>query len=117
MFKQIGTILFKLLKSQVKIDFDEKSKIFRLSAPISRRQACSSVLHYVEQRKNFSFKPHQTSFQTNAENQVQLIQEIPLHASNRFREQLLQFWQLAEHCHQMLLEMTFEETLEELKSH
>jgi hypothetical protein len=116
MFKQLGTLLFQLLQQQTKVDFDLKRKLFRLTTQISDKRPPSSVIHYVERRKNISFKPHQTTFFLTDENQVHLTQEIPFHTNGSLREQLVQFWKLAQHCHHMLLEMTLEQTLEEMKS-
>ncbi len=116
MLKQLGTILFQILRSEIKIDFDVKRKIFRLTTEISHKESPTSVITYVERRKHLSFQPHQTSFHMSADNQVQLVQEIPFRSQSSLREQLLQFWQLAQHCHQMLLEMALEQKLEELKS-
>jgi len=116
MFKQLEAILFQLLQQQTKVDFDLKRKLFRLTTQISDKQPPSSVIHYVERRKNIPFKPHQTMFFLTDENQVHLTQEIPFQTNSSFREQLVQFWKLAQHCHHMLLEMTLEQTLEELKT-
>lgn len=97
---------------QIKIDFDEKQKVFRLSVPIfsSKEGLAQSVKNYVEARKNSTFKPHVTSFQTEG-NEVFLKQEIPFQAGfqETLRSHADQFWQMSRKCHRMLCELFVEE--------
>lgn len=113
MFKEIIDRLLSFPeRSQVKIDFDVKKKIFRLSTPIfSSHDAFPHVVKtYVETRKDAVFKPHKTSFQMEG-SQVLLSQEIPfaLGFQATLRQQVDHFWQMSKQCHRMLSEMAIEE--------
>ena len=109
-------ILSRLLsfpqRSQIKIDFDAKKKLFQFSLPIysSRGTLPKSVAGYVEARKNHVFKPHSTAFRVNAD-KVMLVQEIPFQWGFQpaFRDHADQFWQMAKRMHQMLSEIATEE--------
>lgn len=99
-------------RGQIKIDFDVKVKIFRLSIPIfsSRTQLPISVKTYVEARKNSTFKPHVTSFQIE-DLKVLLVQEIPFTTDFQatLRQQVNEFWDMSRQMHRMLSEIAVEE--------
>lgn len=102
-------------KGQIEIDFDLKTKTFRLSSPIfSSRTMPDCIKNYVESRKGLTFKPHVTSFQLNA-GKVFLIQEIPfeLKFQDSLRSQIDRFLQMSKKCNQMLSEMAVEEKYKE----
>jgi hypothetical protein len=99
-------------RCQIKIDFDEIKRVFRLSVPIfsSKEGLAQSVKNYVDARKNSTFKPHVTSFESEG-NQVFLKQEIPFHGEfqDTLRLQADLFWQMSRKCHRMLSELFVEE--------
>jgi len=99
-------------RCQIKIDFDENQRVFRLTVPIfsSKTGLAQSIKNYVEARKNSTFTPHVTSFQCEA-NEVYLKQEIPF--DDGFQDTLRghadQFWQMSRKCHRMFCELSVEE--------
>ncbi|HSX11214.1 MAG TPA: hypothetical protein VLF94_05830 [Chlamydiales bacterium] len=99
-------------RGQIKVDFDLKLKIFRLSIPIfvSKPELPPAVRSYVEARKEVSFKPHTTSFQI-SDHKVLLVQEIPFTVDfqSTLRKQVDAFWHMSKECHRMLSEMAIEE--------
>jgi len=99
------------MKSQIKFDFDMGKKSFLLSAPIYKgKKIPESILKYIEARKERSFKPHKTSFTLDENQDVRLIQEVPLAGFQPTTRQLMvEFLALAKKCHQMLAEMAAEE--------
>jgi len=106
------------LKSQIKIDFDQSKRIFRLSSVIYRsgkKEVPRILQNYVTARQGMTFQPHSTSYH-HVENEIQVIQEIPFQWGFQatLRTQIHEFWNLAKHCHQMLMEMAAEERLAEL---
>src|ERR1700722_18022246 len=107
------------LKAQVKIDFDKENQRFSLSVPIYRsgkKAVPPSIQRYVKAREGKTFQPHSTSFH-HIENEVKLIQNISFHWGFQpgLRDQVLQFWNLAKKCHQMLMEIGAEEKLEQIE--
>jgi hypothetical protein len=111
----INRLVMSPLRSQIKIDFDRKKKIFRLSIPVfSSSTLPDRIKGYVEARKNSTFKPHITSFQIYQSNQVELIQEIPFSTGfqSTLRGQVDEFWQMSKRCKQMLSEIAIEESFE-----
>ena len=102
-------------RGQIEVNFDLKKRAFRLSIPIfsNPRGLPQSVKKYIESRKDFTFKPHATSFQFN-EKKALLIQEIPfsLDFQETLRAQMDQFWKMSQTCHQMLSEIAIEEKYE-----
>src|SRR3989338_10753892 len=119
MSEDFSEILHRLisfpLRSQIKIDFDLKKKIFCLSIPIfySQTGLPDSVKEYVEARKKHTFKPHKTSFQFEGTQKVLLVQTIEFSFSSQlgFRQEIDEFWKMAKRCHQMLSELSVEEKL------
>lgn len=99
------------LRSQIKIEFDLKERLFQVSIPIfsTKGEMPLSVRNYVEARKGNTFKPHTTSFKFEGENRIVLHQEIPFMLEPSFRQQVDEFWQMAKQCHQMLSELAIEE--------
>ena len=101
------------LRSQIKIDFDICKKFFTLSIPIYTVKGIlpSSVKEYVEARKHHRFKPHETMFQLEGIERVKLVQEFPFQFGFQpgLREQIVDFWKLAKHCHRLLVELAIEE--------
>jgi hypothetical protein len=122
-FDQLEGLLARFMrspfKSEVKIDFDKTKQIFQLSAPIYRsgKQIPSSILNYVDARKEKTFQPHKTSFCLDENLDVRLVQEIPFQWGFQptMRQLVVQFLQMAKVCNQMLLEMAAEEKLAKLK--
>lgn len=110
MYKEILENLLSIpQRGQIKIGFDLKKKVFRLSAPIfSSKKLPGRIRDYVEARKNFAFKPHATSYVLD-QNTVFLVQEISF-SSTGSRGDVNQFCHLSRHCHKMLLEIAAEET-------
>lgn len=113
MYKEIIDLLISLpLRSQIKIDFDLKKKIFLLKIPIfsSQTDLPQSVKTYVEARKNSFFKPHSTSYQWEG-TQIHLVQEISFSADFQatLRKDVDAFWQMSKHCKRMLSEIAIEE--------
>ncbi|MBU6382780.1 MAG: hypothetical protein KGR16_00475 [Verrucomicrobia bacterium] len=107
-------IIEKLLafpqRGQIRIHFDLKNRVFRLSVPISSSRTLSEpVKKYVIAREKLTFKPHATSYQIRGK-KVFLIQEIPfgLGVQDTTRKDVEQFWDLSRHCHKMLAEMEME---------
>lgn len=101
------------LRSQIKIGFDLSKKHFILSLPIytSHNPLPVSIKDYIEARKNHYFKPHKTSFHLDGMLRVKLVQELPFLWGFQpgLREQIMAFWKLAKHCHQLLVELAVEE--------
>lgn len=99
-------------RGQVKVDFDLKKRVFRLSVPIfaSKPRLPLSIKNYVDARRNFTFKPHTTSFLMEGQN-VLLVQEFPFAADfqSTLRKQADAFWLMSKRCHQMFSEMAIEE--------
>lgn len=113
-FKEIFERMLSLpLKSEIKIGFDLQTKKFILSVPIykSDSKLPLSVKEYVEARRNHTFKPHETLFELDGENQVKLVQSLPFQWGYQpgLREQIVSFWKLSKHCHRVLLELAVEE--------
>ena len=116
-FDELQLILARLMsypsKSQIKIDFDRTKQIFLLSAPIYRSDAQipSSVLSYVDARKEKTFQPYKTSFCLDENLDVRLVQEVPFQWGFQptTRQLVLQFLHLAKKCHEMLMEIAAEE--------
>jgi hypothetical protein len=113
MYKEIvEKILSYPQRGQIKIDFDVRAQVFRLSIPIfsSPNTLPASVREYIEARKKSVFKPHVTSF-SSKEKVVLLVQEIPfqLDVQSTLRHELDHFWKMSRHCHRMLSEMAIEE--------
>jgi hypothetical protein len=96
-------------RGQIKIDFDLKLKIFRLSVPIFSSLP-PAVKTYVEARKNSTFMPHATSFQIE-EQKVYLKQDIPFSTDfqSTLRQHTDEFWKMSKQCHRMLSEIAVEE--------
>lgn len=99
-------------RGQVKVDFDLKKKIFRLSVPIfaSKPQLPLCIKNYVDARKNSTFKPHTTSFQMEGR-RVLLVQEFPFATDfqSTLRKHVDAFWQMSKQCHRMFSEIAIEE--------
>lgn len=110
--KIINRLISYPQRGQIKIDFDLKKKIFRLTVPIysSKTPWSHSVKTYVEARKACTFKPHVTSFQI-GDNKIHLVQEIPFSYDfqSTLRRQVNQFWDMSRHCRQMFVELAIEE--------
>lgn len=95
-------------RGRIKVDFDLKKKMFSLSVPIfTSSDMPISVKKFVESRKNFTFKPHKTSYCLDGHH-VLLVQEFPFNVHS-LRQQVDEFWQLSKYCHRMLSEIAIEE--------
>ncbi len=116
MYDEYKDILNRLitfpLRSQIKMNFDMKRKIFHLSLPIfsSRGDLPKCVEEYVVARKNHNFKPHSTSFKLDGR-KVVLVQEIPFDWGFQpgFREHVNHFWNMGKRLNRMFAEMDLEE--------
>ena len=123
-YEELEEVLSRLMKgpfmSQVKIDFDRTKQIFLLSAPIFRagKEIPSSILAYVDARKEKTFKPYKTSFSLDENLDVQLTQEVPFQWGFQptSRKLVLEFLQLAKKCRQMLSEIAAEERVQKKDS-
>lgn len=113
MYKEIvERLLAYPQRGQIQIDFDLKKKIFKLTVPIfSSKRLPAKIKDYAMARKNFTFKPHMTSYHVEGE-KVFLLQEIPfqLDFQSTSRSEVDQFWQLSKYCHKLLSEIAIEDT-------
>ncbi|MDE3045025.1 MAG: hypothetical protein KGJ02_00040 [Verrucomicrobiota bacterium] len=114
MADQLSAILFRLMsapiKSQIKIDFDKSNKIFKLSVPLLLipKGIPPSLQKYLSSIQGMSFRPHKTTYRQEGNTQISLIQEIPFHQwglQPTMRNQIVEFWHLAKHCHKLLLDI------------
>jgi hypothetical protein len=100
-------------RRQIKIDFDLKKKVFRLSVPIfSTRMALpDSVKKYIDSMKDQAFKPHCTSYKIEGSSSVTLTQEFPFQWGFQptIRGQIEEFSKLSKHCRRLLSEIAFED--------
>lgn len=98
-------------KSCLHLDFDVEKKMFRISMPIFHSEKLpDKVKEYVDKRKNFSFRPHSTTYEIRGEKiyLTQFIGEnIDFQASTR--KDIHQFFQLTKHCRKILNEIAAEE--------
>ena len=97
------------MKRQIKIDFDRARKIFKLTVPLlqSPKEIPLPIHKYLTSTKGMSFRPYQTTYRQEG-NCLHLDQEIPFNQwgfQPTMRNQILEFWHLARHCHKMLLDM------------
>ncbi len=98
-------------RGQIKIDFDLKKRIFRFAVPVfSSREIPAAIKNYIDARKNFTFKPHVTSFQMEG-SKVVLMQELSFQSNfqETLRQQVDHFWKMSRQCHQMFSELAVEE--------
>ena len=107
--KDIDYILFnsnipELMNGNIKVSINSQKKVFCLTTPIFTPfwNIPKPVSEYVSKRKTHSFKPHSTSFQNNGR-EILLVQEISF--DRNLRRHLIEFWNIAKHCHQMLKEI------------
>lgn len=99
------------LKNQITVDFDQRMKIFRLSVAIYQaptKLPCA-LKNYVQSRGGKTFRPHKTYFRID-DSTVHLEQELPFQWGHQptLRGQTVEFWRLAQKCHQMLSEIAAE---------
>ncbi|MGB7978231.1 MAG: hypothetical protein WCF19_03610 [Chlamydiales bacterium] len=110
MFREfIDRLLSYPQRGQVQIDFDKERRLFRFSVPVFSdvEGLPVEVKDYVNARKNSTFKPHVTSYRLEG-HRVLLVQEVPFSLTDSLRAQVDQFWQMSQHCHQMLSEIAQE---------
>lgn len=115
MYKEIVDRLIPQ-KSEIKVEFDEKKKIFWLSAPIfASNEMPVSVKNYIDARKDYTFKPHVTSFHLEGE-RVFLRQEMPfeMEMQETLRQRIHLFWRMSKQCRRMLLELAVEEKYKDI---
>jgi hypothetical protein len=105
----VGRLMSPPLRGQIQIGFDRRREKFILSVPIFRGEA-AAVRGYVEARSGYVFRPFETVFRADGKG-VRLVQEVPFQWGFQptMRELVMQFWQMAKRCHQMLHGIAVEE--------